>query len=77
MTLRSLLCLDYGSGICMRRAPRVLCDQFSESAVQRAHGILKDHMQSFSYNIRIIILHVYVPYVLCTISPPSVGLMNK
>ena len=27
MTLRSLLCLDYGSGICMRRAPRVLCDQ--------------------------------------------------
>ena len=47
MTLRSLLCLDYGSGICMRRAPRVLCRPVIESAVQRAHGLLKDHMQSF------------------------------
>ena len=50
MTLRSLLCLDYGSGICVGRAARNSCIiivQSYESAVRRAHGILKDHMQSF------------------------------
>ena len=46
MTLRSLLCLDYESGICMGRAARDLCIiQSYESEVQRAHGLLNDHIQ--------------------------------
>ena len=44
MTLRSLLCLDYGSGICMAERP-VIYVQFSESTVQRAHGLINDHMK--------------------------------
>ena len=43
MTLRSLLCLDYGSGICMRRAPRMIVFSFREYTVQRAHA-LNDHI---------------------------------
>ena len=42
MTLRSLLCLFYGTGICVGRAARNSCIiliQFDESRVLRAHGI--------------------------------------
>ena len=54
MTLRSLwLYLDYGSGACMSRAARKICDtrvdQSYESEVQRAHEILKDHIQRLCY----------------------------
>ena len=41
MTLRSLLCLVYGTGICVGRAARNSCIiliQFDESRVLRAHG---------------------------------------
>ena len=49
MTLRSLLCLDYGTGICVGRAARDSCNQSYESEVRRAHGILNDHMQSLCF----------------------------
>ena len=34
MTLRSLLCLDYGSGICMRRAPRDSCSSLERVSTE-------------------------------------------
>ena len=49
MTLRSLLCLDYGSGICMAERP-VFYVQFGESAVRRAHGINKRSYARLSSN---------------------------
>ena len=58
MTLRSLLCLVYGTGICVGRAARNSCIiliQFDESRVPRAHGnkqIVLEHCVS------IIILHL-------------------
>ena len=49
MTLRSLLCLDYGTGICVGRVARNSCiniyNQSYESEVRRAHEILNDHIQ--------------------------------
>ena len=54
MTLRSLLCLVYGTGICVGRAARNSCIiliQLDESRVLRAHGINR-------YMFLIIILHM-------------------
>ena len=60
MTLRSLLCLDYGSGICMRRAPRDLCIQF-EKVQCREHMVNKRSYEILGYNIHWIIILQLVP----------------
>ena len=45
MTLRSLLCLDYGRMASTDRAARNDCDQFEECLVPIAHGIINDYMR--------------------------------
>ena len=55
MTLRSLLCLDYGSGICMAERPVILVVSLVKVQCGEHMVLIKDHMQDL---VLIIILQL-------------------